>query len=157
MSSTTNPAGTVTLLTAPDNLYEAPQVAGVQHVTKDSELTLASYTVTGTAEAGFFAGSLATKITAAAGGGQSKATQLTAAVNIISTCATAADSVALPDLTFTAGYSQSVFVRNDGAKNAQVFAVDPGTINGVATATGVSLTAASSATYRLIAADTWVT
>jgi hypothetical protein len=151
---TFNPAGTITLRPASADLYEAPQTAGLTSVTKDSELTLATLTVTGTTTANFLTGSTVTGITAHAGGGQADATVLTAANNYISVCATAADSVVLPS---AAPVGAEVFVRNDGAKNAQVFAVTPGTINGVATGTGVALNAAASATYRQSVAGTWVT
>jgi hypothetical protein len=150
---TFNPAGTVTLRPAATDLYDSPQEAGVTSVTPDSTLTLASLTIAGTTTANFLAGSVATGVTAKAGGTQD-GTLLTAANNFISVCATAADSVVLPA---SAPVGAAVFVRNDGAKNAQVFAVTPGTINGAATATGVSLTAASSATYRQSVAGTWVT
>ena len=79
---------------------------------------------------------------------------LTAQNNFISICATAADSVVLPS---AAPVGAGVYVRNDGAKDAQVYAVTPGTINAVATGTGVSLAAGSSATYRQSVAGTWKT
>lgn len=148
-----NPVGTVTLRTSSTNVYEDKQEAGVQRVTRNSELTLASLDVTGSATADFVAGSTATGITAKAGGGQD-GTLLTASNNFITVCATAADSVVLPA---AAPVGAPVFVRNDGAKNAQVFAEAPGTINGVATGTGVPLTAATSATYRQSVAGTWTT
>lgn len=148
------PTGSV-LLTPADskaNMDALPQ-AGVLHVLPDSGITLASLDVTGPVTAEFVAGSVETGITAKAGGGQA-GTLLTAANNFIATCATAADSVVLPA---DAPIGAPVFLRNDGAKNAQVFAEDPGTINGVATGTGVTLNAASSATYRQSAAGKWVT
>lgn len=148
-----NPAGTVTLAPATTDVYDAPQTAGETRVTPDSTLTLASLTVSGTVTANFTADSTVTAITAKAGGGQD-GTLLTAANNFISVCATASDSVVLPA---AAPIGAPVFVRNDGSKNAQVFAVSPGTINGVATATGVTLTAATSATYRQSKAGVWVT
>lgn len=139
------PTGTVTLVPASTHPLKAPQTAGTQSVTTDSALTLALLTAT------FVASSVAAGITAKAGGGQA-GTVLTAANNFVSVCATAADSVVLP---VAAPIGAPVYVRNDGTKNAQVYAVTPGTINGVATATGVSLTAATSATYRQSAAGTW--
>jgi hypothetical protein len=148
-----NPAGTVTLRPSASDPLDNPQTAGVQSVTPDSTLTLASLDVTGSATADFVAGSTVTGITAKAGGGQS-GTLLTASNNFISVCATATDSVVLP---VAAPVGAPVFVRNDGAKNAQVFAESPGTINGVATGTGVALNAAASATYRQSAAGTWTT
>ncbi len=145
---TFNPAGTVTLRPASADVYAAPQTAGQVNVTTDSTLTVATLT------ADFVAGTTVTGITAHAGGGQADATPLTAQTNVIGTCATATDSVVLPA---AAPVGAAVFVRNDGSKAAQVFAVDPGTINAVATGTGVALNAGASATYRIVAADTWVT
>lgn len=145
---TFNPAGTVTLRPASADLYDAPQTAGQVNVTTDSTLTLATLT------ADFVAGTTGTGITAHAGGGQADATVLTASNNFISVCATATDSVVLPA---AAPVGAPVYVRNDGAKDAQVYAVTPGTINGVATGTGVTLNAASSATYRQSVAGTWTT
>ena len=148
-----NPTGTVTFKASTTDLYDAPQTAGVVRVTPDSTMTLAGLTLSGSTTFTFSAGSTVTGITAKAGGTQS-GTLLTASNNYISVCATATDSVVLPA---AAPVGAPVFVRNDGAKAAQVFAVTPGTINGVATATGVVLNAASSATYRQSVAGTWVT
>ena len=148
-----NPTGTMTFRPSGSDVYDNPQRAGLVSVTTDSTLTLAGLTLTGSVTATFVAGGTTTGITAKAGGGQS-GTLLTTANNFISVCATAADSVVLPA---AAPVGAPVYVRNDGAKNAQVFAVTPGTINGVATGTGVALNAASSAVYRQSAAGTWVT
>lgn len=159
------PAGTIKLATVPSDVYEALPGAGVQFVTKDSEMTLADLTVTDdvvvqgdltAADAlvqGYLRTGVTTGITAFAGGGQADATQLTETNNFISVCATAGDSVKLP----VAVAGMSIFIRNDGAKNAQVFGTDPATINGVATGTGVTLNAASSAVYRASSTTTWVT
>ena len=156
-----NPAGTVTLKPVGTNLYNGPQRAGTYGVTADSTLALAGLTLTGAASStgnvtttGFVAGGVATGITAFATGGQSKATVLTAQNNFISKCATDGDSVVLPS---AAPIGAPVYVRNDGAKNAQVFAVTPGTINAAASATGVTLNAATGATYRQSVAGTWTT
>ncbi len=93
-------------------------------------------------------------ITAFATGGQASATALSATKNFhrISVCATAADSVKLP--AATAG--QMHFIRNDGAAAAQVFGTSPDTINGVATGTGVSLSAGWGAFFLSTADATWV-
>ncbi len=84
-------------------------------------------------------------ITATASGVQATAYQLSAQVNQVSVCATAADSVALPKISLEKnrpGFLGFVcVVQNAGAAACQVFggtgAKD--TINGVATATGVSI------------------
>lgn len=87
-----------------------------------------------------------TGITATASGTQTTAYQLKAQMNVISVCATAGDSVALPNIdNFQPGdarigaLAQLIFIRNDGAASCQVFGVTPDTVNGVATATGVAL------------------
>jgi len=84
--------------------------------------------------------SYVTGITARAGGTRAAGTPLTAAVNHITVCATAADSVVLPP----AVGGQEMVVINGGAAAAQVFAAvgTSDTINGVAAATGISLAAA---------------
>lgn len=146
------PAGTISLSPAPSDVYDARPGAGRQYVTADSIITLASASITGTMTANFVATSVATAITAKASGTQATGTVLTAANNFISKCATDADSVVLPS---AAPVGAPVYVRNDGAKSAQVFAVTPGTINGVSTATGVALAATASATYRQSATGVW--
>jgi len=92
-------------------------------------------------------------VTARAGGTRAAATKLTAAVNRISVCATAADSVSLPP----AVGGQVIYVQNAGAASAQVFA-DPATadtINGVAAATGVALANGKAASYFSPAPGVW--
>ena len=81
------------------------------------------------------------------------ATRLTAAVNRIATCATAADSVALPPATG----GQVIYLQNSGTAACQVFA-DPATsdtINGVAAATGISLAVGGKASFASPAAGVW--
>lgn len=89
--------------------------------------------------------SVAVGIIAHAGGTQALATPLTAAINSIATCATAADSVALPQACSGA----EVIVENLGAASCQVFgqAATGDTINGVATATGVAVANAKRAIF----------
>lgn len=88
--------------------------------------------------------SVTTGITAAAGGGQTNATALTSNLNVVSTVATAADSVKLP--LAVAGLSVTV-VNATAATSMQVFGSGTDTINDVATATGVAQAGAKSATY----------
>src|SRR5258708_1989372 len=85
-------------------------------------------------------------ITATAGGGQSGAYQLNAAVSVIDTVATPGDSVALPKYNPFAvadarpgGPGMIVVIFNEGANPCQVFGVTADTINAVATGTGVTL------------------
>lgn len=75
-----------------------------------------------------------TAVTALAGGGRTGAPILQYANNIVSTVATAADSVQLP-----IGYPGAIcVVRNTGANAMQVFAQGSDTINATAGSTGVS-------------------
>jgi hypothetical protein len=99
--------------------------------------------------------SYATSITATAGGTRAAAIPLRAAINRIAVCATAADSVALPP----AVGGQEVSIINGGAAAAQVFAAvgTSDTINGVAAATGISLAAAGKAQFVSPGAGLWFT
>jgi len=73
-------------------------------------------------------------ITAHAGGGQASATALTTTINHVTTVVSAGDSVALP----LAVAGSIVLVTNKAGQPMQVFGSGTDTINGVATATGVS-------------------
>lgn len=96
--------------------------------------------------------SAADALTAHAGGGQASALQLTAAINRVTTVASAADSVKLP--LAVAGIS--ITVINAAASNSmQVFGTSPDTINGVATGTGVALVAGKTATFFTTIAGAW--
>jgi hypothetical protein len=98
------------------------------------------------------ADSAANAVTAFAGGGQTNATPLTAQNNRISICATAGDSVRLP--ASVAGLE--VIVYNAGAADAQVYGAGTDTIDGVATATGVSHPRLTEVIYACYAAGNWV-
>jgi hypothetical protein len=87
--------------------------------------------------------SITTGITAFAGGGQASATQLTAAINEVTVCATNADSVKLP--LAVAGID--VFVSNLSGQTLQVIGAGTDTINAVATATGVAVPTLKSAHF----------
>lgn len=90
-----------------------------------------------------------TGITAHAGGTKAAAYQLTAALNVLGTVATNDDSILLPAVS-AADVGLQVEVYNDGAANARVFGNGSDTIDGVATATGVVLTAAKRCVYTLV-------
>lgn len=92
----------------------------------------------------FLSGSVETGITATASGVQATAYQLTSMFNIITVCATNGDAVKLPPAVHV---GMEVTIVNDGAANAQVFGAGTDTIDGVATATGVPLTAAKRCKY----------
>lgn len=83
-------------------------------------------------------------VTAAAGGGQTNATQLTGVAGNVTVVATAADSVKLP----LAVAGTVFFLQNsDSTDSMQVFGAGTDTINGVATATGVAQAAGKSGVY----------
>jgi hypothetical protein len=97
--------------------------------------------------------SATTGITAHAGGGKASATKLQSIFNVVSTVATAADSVLLP----AARLGDRITVKNTGANACQVFGQGTDTINGVATGTGVSQAAATTVVYFATAAGAWLT
>lgn len=90
-------------------------------------------------------------ITARAGGTKALATPLIAGVNRITVCATNADSVLLPQALKGA----QCVVINDGAANAQVFGQGTDTIDAVATATGVVLSAAKRDIFYCVTDGAW--
>lgn len=90
-------------------------------------------------------------ITATAGGTKAAARVLTKSINVITVCATNADSVLLPK----AIAGSVVFVVNAGAASAQVFGKDTDTINGVDTATGVAQATGISAAYVCAVSGAW--
>lgn len=92
-----------------------------------------------------------TGITAFAGGGQSSATALTGMVNRISTVATAGDSVRLP----ASAAGLQIVIDNRGANPCQVFGAGTDTINGIATATGISQGVNTIVTYTCTVAGNW--
>ncbi len=101
--------------------------------------------------------SLATGIIARAGGGQTNATVLNAAVNVVTTVANAADSVMLPPSIV----GLEITIINHGANSLQVFAQPTETIAAstataqTASATGIALASGRIATYRAIADGQW--
>lgn len=94
-------------------------------------------------------------ITAFATGGQTSATALSATKTFhrVSVCATAADSVKLPAATV----GQAHYLRNDGAAAMQVFGQATETINGVASATGISHGIGMGVWYVCTTAGAWTT
>jgi len=94
-------------------------------------------------------------LTAHAGGTQAAALALSATANAhrITVCATAGDSVKLP----AALVSQWHYIRNDGAAACQVFGQATETINGVASATGVTLFPGQGKFFICTTAAKWTT
>ena len=90
-------------------------------------------------------------LVAHAGGGQSLALALTSEVNRVTTVATSGDSVALP----LAVGGLTILVNNAGANPMQVYGAGTDTINGVATATGVSQMPGSEVIYVCPSAGNW--
>lgn len=91
-------------------------------------------------------------IVATAGGTKAAAYQLTASVNRIGTCATAADSVLLPP----AKAGCTVFVANDGAASCTVYGNGTDTIDAVATATGKALANTKRGIYVCVVDGAWL-
>lgn len=98
---------------------------------------------------GFIYRSVSDGLTATAGGTKAAALALTSSKNRLSVCATNGDSVLLPAVSAD-DVGIEVEIINDGAANAQVFGQGSDTIDAVATATGVVLTAAKRCVYTLM-------
>lgn len=93
-------------------------------------------------------------ITAHAGGGQAGATQIATEIVRVTTVATAGDSVKLPPTT--GNLNLTIAVINGSANPMQVYGYGTDTINGVATATGVSQMQGSVVIYVSPASGVWV-
>ena len=93
-------------------------------------------------------------LTAHAGGGQASALQLAASINIVTTVATAADSVKLPD----AIAGSVVIVKNAAAANSMnVYPQSGEIINALAADAAYALAAAKAAVFFCGVAGTWYT
>lgn len=90
-------------------------------------------------------------ITAFATGGQTNAVALTSTINRVSTVAAQGDSVRLPAST----PGLAITVINQGANPMQVYGAGTDTINGIATATGISQGIKTTATYICNVAGNW--
>lgn len=90
-------------------------------------------------------------ITANPGGGQGSAVALPSLINRVSTVATQGDSVKLP----AAVAGLAITVLNRGAQPMQVFGAGTDTINGIATATGISQGINTTAVYICTVAGNW--
>lgn len=95
--------------------------------------------------------SVANTLTAHSGGTQAAALALTASYNRLTTVAALGDSVRLP----ASAAGLAVTIDNQGAFPAQVFGAGTDTINGIATATGISQGVGIIATYYCTAAGNW--
>jgi hypothetical protein len=92
---------------------------------------------------GLFLTQLSTALTATAGGGQKTTAQpAVTEVNQFSTVASSNDSLTLS----CQAAGQTIVISNAASSNAmKIFALTPGKVNGIATATGYSLAAGKSA------------
>jgi len=90
-------------------------------------------------------------LTAFAGGGQGSAVALPSMLNRVATVATQGDSVKLP----ASVVGLVITVLNRGAQPMQVFGAGTDTINGIATATGISQGINTAATYVCNVAGNW--
>lgn len=117
----------------------------------DGDESIANLTVT----ALFKLSGVEDALTAHAGGTKAAALALSATKSMhrVSTVGSAADSVLMPAATAGAVH----FVRNDGANAMQVFGAGTDTINGVVTATGISMDAATGKFFVCLTAGAWVT
>lgn len=98
--------------------------------------------------------SVETGITAFATGGQTSARQLSAEVNVITVCATAADSVKLPQLTAD-NIGLHIVVVNNGIASANVFPALGQDASG-GTNTAVAVAAAARAEFVSVSATAYV-
>jgi len=116
-------------------------------------------------KAGFIRTSAIGGLTATAGGGQSNALLLTNALNVVTTVATAADSVLLPPCVSglgpnTLGYGNtdgmSVVVVNAAAANSMnVFPQTGQSINALSANTALAVAAGKNATFFCAAGGIW--
>lgn len=93
----------------------------------------------------------ANNLTALAGGAKSGATLMAAVINRFTTVASANDSALLP----ASAAGLYVVVINNTANAMQIYGSGTDTINGVATGTGISLTANSVGIYFCPVAGVW--
>ena len=111
-----------------------------------------SFTLVNLVLTGLLNESFTDAVTAHAGGGPTNAVALTTELIRVSTVATSGDSVALPP----SSPGLTIIVVNTGANPMQVFGAGTDTINGVATATGVSQMQASVVHYVCTTAGAWL-
>lgn len=119
---------------------------GANNITNAADIAAVNETLTGNLKR-----SVATGITAFAGGGQASATPLTKDINEISTVATIGDSVKL--LPAAAGLQQLLI--NTGSKRCDVFPAS-GDDLGAGVDTAVSLSAGAQVTYTAYDTTNWV-
>lgn len=90
-------------------------------------------------------------VVAHAGGGKALATPLKNGINHVTVCATSGDSLLLP----FGRVGDECHVIHDGVALAQIFGFGSDTIDGVPTATGVSLSAGKRCVFTCSAAGAW--
>jgi len=97
--------------------------------------------------------SATTNITATAGGGQANAALLPSVVNIITTCATAGDSVKLPA---SPAVGDEIYVLNKGAASVNIFPQTGGVINALAANAAIAVGAGKSALCKALNSTDWL-
>ncbi len=100
--------------------------------------------------------STTTGITALAGGGQTGATLLFSEVNILTTVATAGDSVILPLLNSNI-IGMTFTVKNSGANSANVFPASGQTINALGANTALAVASSAVTRFHATTASNWQT
>jgi hypothetical protein len=107
----------------------------------------------GTANAVMGSSATLSGVTALAGGANSASTpQLTSVVNVISTCATSADSVRIP----VGEAGDEVWIRNAGAAPCAVFPQTGGAFNGGSADAKFTVTNAKVAHFKNVGGNDWV-
>ncbi len=131
--------------------YRGPQVAPRIYVVAESPSDIVALASSSTPSQDLE--SITAAITAHAGGGQASGVALTATINNITTCATAGDSVVLPEAV--AGLV--VIVQNYGAAAADVFPASGETINSGSADAAVSLPVGGRITFIASTTNNWTT
>lgn len=141
----TGPTGAASTVTGPTG-PTGPTGAGNTYNAAAVAITGGTIALTG-----LFTEFAANAITAHSGGGQGSAFALTAQVNRVTTVAAPGDSVLLP----ASAAGLQIVVINNGANAMQVFGAGTDTINGIATATGVSQIVNSVVQYNCSVVGSW--
>jgi hypothetical protein len=145
----TGPAGAASTVTGPTGATGATGPTGSTNYNAGA-VAITGGTITLTGLLTEFA---ANSITAHSGGTQALGTALTAQLNRVSTVANPADSILLP----ASVPGLAITVVNNGANAMQVFGAGTDTINGIATAVGVSQMVNSIVIYNCTVAGAWIT
>lgn len=108
------------------------------------------------APAAFLGETVSSAITAAAGGGQANATQLTSTLNIVTVVATAADSVKLPLISTWPNNQRLVVANQDAADSLNIFPATGDSINGLSANTQVACAAGKIRIFWKVSNTAWI-